>query len=126
MNLFAFAALLIPVFDASELPGSILGESTVLLSESQGSGKAVDPDDLVTLSFEVNLLDGRAIFDTDRRGLPYRFRLGKTDTTLTACLGGMRTGGVRTVYTQAAGKGVASVPEGTPLILRLSLLDAGR
>lgn len=94
-----------------------------------GSGRAIQPGDLVTVHFQVETADGKEIANTHKRGLPYsvEFRMG--ESFWSAMLTGMRAGGERKVSLQSDlffGEGGVTgiVPSGTMLMATVKVISS--
>jgi len=96
-----------------------------------GSGRAVQPGDVVVIHLVAESAEGRTIADTRKRGLPFVFQVaeGGVEPWLDRCVRGMRTGGVRRVVLgPESGYGEDGVPPVVPpaatLTVTLTLLEA--
>ncbi|HTQ08719.1 MAG TPA: FKBP-type peptidyl-prolyl cis-trans isomerase [Fimbriimonadaceae bacterium] len=82
-----------------------------------GSGEPVTDGEIVVIQFLVEKSTGERIADSQKRGLPYTFKIGETgnDPLLDRVVKGMRVGGVRTGTVSAKD---AYGPEGMPPLIK--------
>lgn len=96
LTLIATAALIPGVsFDGI----GILGDGMVVAETTVGTGRVASPGRVATVEFIVEVIGGKELYNTYRRGLPYTVHVGeRADPVMERLVWGMREGGVRDGY----------------------------
>ncbi|MBX3118815.1 MAG: FKBP-type peptidyl-prolyl cis-trans isomerase [Fimbriimonadaceae bacterium] len=112
------------------LPSADLLNPKVTITEVRpGSGRSIQPGDLVTIHFQVETAEGRELANTHKRGLPYSIEFRVGDSFWATMLSGMRAGGERRLMLPSdvyfGENGVPGVvPSGTTLMAKIQVISA--
>jgi len=92
-------------------------EEPPFVDNPTGTGEPAKDGAIVEIQFAVTKATGERLADSQKRGLPYTFKLGEpgNDPLLDRVVRGMRVGGVRTGTVSAAD---AYGPEGMPPLIK--------